>query len=838
MGVLVRVLFMTVIVTALTEFCNVLKPRFVTPARLAVGVLGVAYSLFYLLRTKQGDRVLDGLQSMVYEYVGRLNSYYGASFSVAKGAASYRDNAIGFAVSFLCFFLVWYGRVRKKACMAAIVPFFVLAAGLLVGREPSGTSLFAAVIAVFAAEAAAFRNADFLAVPGKRERSSGLLRQILWGPVVIGLLALCLIVKAAGSTSAQERVLDGKAKVVGLQNDVLEAVADWSGWRKFNVSDSVEKAINDFLVRRGIRQASDPDSDFARLDNETPAYEDVAMLKMTLEKKPKSGAYLIGFYAGNYEDGIWDAEIEDFEEACREAGFAPETVTKEMAELLPRRVAGYYGKESLSEFSFRGINGRLQYARANLTKTYLPYFSEVTTAGVHAEGDSRYVKEENVTKLSFALWNYDVDDLISVLFYWEERDADREKESWELWYETYTEQEYLKVPKGMNQVKRVAEEIRNYERNYFSIEGEESVNFDRLNKAYQVADWMRRNTEYSLELPELPRGTDPVEFFLGTSRQGYCMHYAGASVLILRELGVPARYVSGYVTGNFAWNEQNRNYEATVRDSDAHAWVEIYLDGIGWIPIEVTKGYSVQPPGERIYQKTENGSYRIIRENWPEDKEQYGDGFHWSQMTPFITPGAPGGSSSVGTPSQGETGAPQITGTPDSSVSQTGGAEAPKPEEPKDGAKPEKKSNGKKIDLSLNPAVLVLAFPLLWIYVAIIGPLSRARRKAKSKSDARKMRRRTKNFCNRMKITFLNHRLYRKLRGRGKIFRKNLRDEEYEEVLAKYGKTVSREERERFMFLVKAAAFSYNEFSEEEVDFCKKIYHKVLYEKGRINDGD
>lgn len=838
MGVLVRVLFMTVIVTALTELCNVLKPRLVMPARLSVGVLGVAYSLFYLFRTKQGDRVLNGLQSMVYEYVGRLNSYYGASLSVGKGATAYLDKAIGFAVSFLCFFLVWYGRVRKKSRTAAVVPLFVLAAGLLVGREPSGVSLFAAVIAVFAAGAAGFRRADFLSVPDKRGQSAGMLRQLLWGPAVLGLLALCLIVKAAGSASAEERVYDGKAKVIGLQNDVLEAVADWSGWRRFNVSDSVEKAIDDFLVRRGIRQASNPDSDFARLDNETPIYEDVAMMKMTLEKKPKSGVYLIGFYAGNYEDGIWDSEIEEFEDACREAGFVPETVTKEMAELLPRRVAGYYGKESLSDFSFRGINGRLQYARANLTKTFLPYFSEVITEGVHAEGDSRYVKEESVTKLSFALWNYDVDDLISVLFHWETQDALREKEPWELWYETYTQQEYLKVPKGMEQVKRVAEEIRNYERDYFSIEGEESVNFDRLNKAYQVADWMRRNTEYSLELPELPRGTDPVEFFLGTSRQGYCMHYAGASVLILRELGVPARYVSGYVTGNFAWNEQNRNYEATVRDNAAHAWVEIYLDGIGWIPIEVTKGYSVQPSGERIYQKTENGTYLVIRENWPEDKEQYGDGFHWSQTAPFITPGAPGGSSSAGTSSQGNAGTPQITETPDSSVPQTGGADEPKPEEPKDASKQEEKKKGKKIDLSLNPAVLVLAFPLLWIYVAIIGPMSKARRRAKSKADSRKMQKRTRNFCNRMKITHLNHRLYRKLRGRGKILKKNLRDEEYEEILAKYGRTVSREERERFMYLVKAAAFSYNDFSEEEVGFCKQIYHKVLYEKGRMDDGD
>ena len=47
---------------------------------------------------------------------------------------------------------------------------------------------------------------------------------------------------------------------------------------------------------------------------------------------------------------------------------------------------------------------------------------------------------------------------------------------------------------------------------------------------------------------------------------------------------------------------------------------------------------------------------------------------------------------------------------------------------------------------------------------------------------------------------------------------------------------VSREERERYMHLVKAAAFSFNEFTDEEVAFCKQVYHKVLYEKGNKED--
>jgi hypothetical protein len=76
-----------------------------------------------------------------------------------------------------------------------------------------------------------------------------------------------------------------------------------------------------------------------------------------------------------------------------------------------------------------------------------------------------------------------------------------------------------------------------------------------------------------------------VEYFLIDSRQGYCMHFATAATLMLRELGVPARYVDGYVA------EAKAGRITNVPDSAAHAWVEIYLPGLGWYPVEVTPGY-------------------------------------------------------------------------------------------------------------------------------------------------------------------------------------------------------------------------------------------------------
>lgn len=835
-GMLFRIFFVTVVTAALTEAAALLKSRFSWAAKLGIPVVGTAGCLFYLLRTKQGERILSGLQAVAWEYAGEWNAYFKTSLSLAEGDVFLREEALGFVLSVLCFLLVWYGRVRKKSGVGAVVPFFVLVAGLLVGKVPTGVSLFAAVGAVLLSNAAAFRGTAFLAAPDKHGRENGIVRQILWVPVAVGLLVLCVVIKTAGSAPAEKQVASGKERLLQKQNELIKSVTEWEGWQEFRVDKTIEKWVDEFLHKRDIEVENRPEANFARLDNEKPEYEEVAVLKVALEKDPVFGSYLVGFYADTYKDGVWDTDVEAFQKECEKAGFEPETVSEGLLTLAPDRVAQYFEKETLEQLKSRNINGWLYHAKANRIKAYLPYFAKTAAEGVRTEGDSRYVKDKKVTKFPFVIWNYDVEDLIKVLFRGGETDKAWKKEPWELWYEAYVSEHDLERPADMPEVKRVAEEIRAYERDFFSVEGKESANFYRLNKAYQVADWMRRNTVYSLDLRSLPKGSDAVEFFLGTSRQGYCMHYASASALILRELGVPARYVSGYVVGNYKKNDVSGMYEATVLDSYAHAWVEIYLEGIGWIPVEVTNGYSVSPVGEVTYRPTENGSYQMVKENWPESSQGPGS-FFWSTTRPFTTP--------VPTATPAPTEAPETPegdGTPpsaeignESSESQTGGAEGPQhPGERPDVTQTpgdDLKEDEKKLDLRVNPVILLFALPIIGLILGVIVPVARMYRKTASAWDDRAIQKKIRRFGNRQRIKLLNRRLYRKLRGKGKVYKRFLRDEEYEEVLRGYSAVLRKEERERYMHLVKAAAFSYNEFSEEEVEFCKQVYHKVLYEK-------
>jgi transglutaminase-like putative cysteine protease len=87
---------------------------------------------------------------------------------------------------------------------------------------------------------------------------------------------------------------------------------------------------------------------------------------------------------------------------------------------------------------------------------------------------------------------------------------------------------------------------------------------------------------YTLRPPLL--GDDPVDEFLFETRRGFCEHYAGAFVTLMRVAGVPARVVLGYLGGEL---NASGNY-FIVRQSDAHAWAEIWVEGDGWLRVDPT----------------------------------------------------------------------------------------------------------------------------------------------------------------------------------------------------------------------------------------------------------
>lgn len=143
---------------------------------------------------------------------------------------------------------------------------------------------------------------------------------------------------------------------------------------------------------------------------------------------------------------------------------------------------------------------------------------------------------------------------------------------------------------------------------------------DELEVANIIKKYYYDNIPYTLRPGATPWNRDFINYFLDKNKRGYCVHFASAATLMFRQMGIPARYVEGYafdyndvLDGEYLESERLSDYydgyseitkvgvvKVNVLDANAHAWVEIFTDEYGWIPVELT------PPSSDIETNRES----------------------------------------------------------------------------------------------------------------------------------------------------------------------------------------------------------------------------------------
>ena len=184
---------------------------------------------------------------------------------------------------------------------------------------------------------------------------------------------------------------------------------------------------------------------------------------------------------------------------------------------------------------------------------YLPYRSLELPTGGEAFFDA-YVKNPS------QLTEY------SVPYVFVEETADRNAQ-----YERFVHRTYTQLP----------DDIRpDLQAIVSGIDGADAS--DTKTAARAIAKYVSKSKTYSLDTPRAPEGEDFALWFLRESDTGYCVHFTTATVLLLRAAGIPARYVTGY------YFKTTAGQWADVTEDDAHAWVEYYIDGMGWQIMDAT----------------------------------------------------------------------------------------------------------------------------------------------------------------------------------------------------------------------------------------------------------
>lgn len=265
----------------------------------------------------------------------------------------------------------------------------------------------------------------------------------------------------------------------------------------------------------------------------------------------QSPLYLRGFSAGWYTAGGWEAVVDPSPSA--------DWARNGASLLLPYRTQPYGGAETV----------RVTDLSSHTRYCYLPYYpTALPTGGVFVD-DSYLTRPSDVDEYRVSFLPQRDADLTA-----RQLDSEAERE-----YRNWVHKNYLDVP-YVYLSDEAAAMLDNFSASVVS--GASPVDVARALK-----DYLSSFTEYDQQTPVTPEGEDFVSWFLTESHRGYCVHYASAAVLFFRACGIPARYAAGYVA-----RPGRANAVTNVPDRNAHAWAEVYVDGFGWQPVDVTPGFS------------------------------------------------------------------------------------------------------------------------------------------------------------------------------------------------------------------------------------------------------
>lgn len=168
-------------------------------------------------------------------------------------------------------------------------------------------------------------------------------------------------------------------------------------------------------------------------------------------------------------------------------------------------------------------------------------------------------------------------------------------------------QQYLQIPQTMpSRVGALAKQITAGHTN----------DYDRLQALVAYLKTSRQFTYTNHPDLSLKQSEDFVDSFLFEMKQGYCDYFSSALIMMARSLDIPARWVKGFASGSKDFSLSNLVHTPrdaaqgtdagtyVVRNSDAHSWAEIYIDGFGWLTVEATPGFEAPQAAAEEEQKT------------------------------------------------------------------------------------------------------------------------------------------------------------------------------------------------------------------------------------------
>lgn len=537
-------------------------------------VIWIYLNLIFILK----NRLINGLIYIANSYMSATSyNYENTHFSALMNPATVQfDTALLIiAVEFLICFIVCLGTFYKTSIVIAFIGTFpLLELVLFYGLVPNYAA-FSALIAYWAgiicAEITELYCVDKSKYLSANKKASVQGASVLALIVLVSFFSAFLLTKLSGYERPE--------KIDITRQDIQDYFEDFSFEK---LSNDIKSVFKPQKSSGAINHGNLKNNDNIRFDNKT-------VLEVSLLKTDET-VYLKGFTGVVYKNNRWNELSDDSKNQFDE-------------------ISGHYSADSFNPSLFSSFfwekqywtnakNVNIQYfsiknVNANKHYIYIPYnINQSSVSGFESYYDLYYTGDYKNNE--YDVYSYMPDNFMSTdkILSLSNFQKDNNPSVAELAYREYVYETYLQLPDEFTAAGEVFDD--DFETELSQLRQNNEAYEADLFVINHVKKWLSENCLYSLKTEALKPGEDFVTKFLAETRKGSCSHFSSSAVLLFRYCGIPTRYAEGYVIKDKDFPEgavNGETYSVSVTDKRGHAWVEIYLNGYGWYPVEVTSGY-------------------------------------------------------------------------------------------------------------------------------------------------------------------------------------------------------------------------------------------------------
>lgn len=529
-----------VMCSAVAALLSSLTFTLVKNAKIAVATFTTAFTVLVLFLLLEFDTLTAQLEYVINRVLFRYSEYLSVPQSISFSSgdeveATLLINLIEFILIFLFTFCII--KLKTTAPILIISILFLTPCFILLGTMPDLAPLFLSIAAM----------AVLLVTSGLRRHGTAHCGTI---SVVSFVLVLCILgtVYAVVPPENFERE--------PWQDDILLSLRQSLGLEPGNGNNNT-----------GSGSVSSPDVEEIDLSEAGPlnqTHEPVMQVYTDYDRT----LYLRGTVYANYDNNKWS------------------TLNQEQINSYPdQRYTSRWTPLYTSSISEADMSMRIV-TQDRESILYTPYYlNEAPSGGVlnldinilNTEGRTFYNIDFNRNPVELSPEVYDVDSrnfshyLNYVYNYYTQISAELSDE-----LTAAAEQSWLEPPLPSSDGSEV----------YYYDDGSQYTSSSQ-HSTQDVVDFVRQvvssSAEYSLDTEQIPQGEDIASYLLTDMDTGYCVHFATSAAMLLRAYGIPSRYVTGYC----ADISPDEPY-TTISSDNAHAWVEYFEDGVGWVPLDAT----------------------------------------------------------------------------------------------------------------------------------------------------------------------------------------------------------------------------------------------------------